>query len=132
MLKTKSVSLALTMALVSGLAFTAPASAQVGLGAATIADATNEGLVSSVGWRGRYYYGGGYYGYRRGYDPGAVAAAGVAGLAAGALIAGAMQPRTPTVRLDPAWVDYCSAKYRSFDPESGTYVGRDGRRRVCQ
>lgn len=26
----------------------------------------------------------------------------------------------------------CAQRYRSFDPASGTYVGRDGRRRVCQ
>ncbi|MEW6641133.1 MAG: BA14K family protein [Pseudomonadota bacterium] len=26
----------------------------------------------------------------------------------------------------------CAQRYRSFDPESGTYMGRDGRRHVCQ
>jgi hypothetical protein len=26
---------------------------------------------------------------------------------------------------------YCSLKYRSYDPESGTYLGYDGRRHPC-
>lgn len=54
---------------------------------------------AEAGWRGRGYYGGwnagyypggyGYYGYR-GYNPGAAVAAGVAGLAAGAIIGSAL------------------------------------------
>ncbi len=31
-----------------------------------------------------------------------------------------------------AWYDYCSRKYRSFDPRSGTFLGRDGVRYFCQ
>ncbi len=31
-----------------------------------------------------------------------------------------------------AWLDYCSRRYRSFDPYSGTFVGYDGRRYPCQ
>jgi hypothetical protein len=27
---------------------------------------------------------------------------------------------------------YCAQRYRSYDPASGTYHGRDGRRHVCQ
>jgi hypothetical protein len=27
---------------------------------------------------------------------------------------------------------YCAQRYRSYDPASGTYLGRDGRRHVCQ
>ena len=30
------------------------------------------------------------------------------------------------------WVNYCSSKYRSFDPSVGTYVGYDGYRHYCQ
>jgi len=26
----------------------------------------------------------------------------------------------------------CAARYRSFDPATGTYMGRDGRRHTCQ
>ena len=30
------------------------------------------------------------------------------------------------------WIAYCSAKYRSFDPRSGTFVGYDGQRHLCR
>ena len=30
------------------------------------------------------------------------------------------------------WLAYCSSKYRSFDPRSGTYLGYDGLRHPCQ
>lgn len=31
----------------------------------------------------------------------------------------------------PEWLRYCAAKYRNFDPATGTYVTRRGERRVC-
>jgi hypothetical protein len=31
----------------------------------------------------------------------------------------------------PGWEAYCFSRYRSFDPISGTYLGRDGRRHYC-
>jgi BA14K-like protein len=84
-------------------------------------------------YRRRYY--GGYY--RRGYNPGAAAAAGIAGLAAGAIIGGAIanqgaaaQPLPKT--QDPDFIAYCSRKYRSFDPVDGTYLARDGMRYECE
>jgi hypothetical protein len=30
------------------------------------------------------------------------------------------------------WYAYCNAKYRSFDPRSGTYLGYDGERHRCR
>jgi hypothetical protein len=72
-----------------------------------------------------YYHGGyRYYGYGWGYDPwGAVAAAGVVGLAAGAIAAGAVQATDS--------VAYCEQRYRSYDPRTGTYLGYDGYRHPC-
>ena len=32
----------------------------------------------------------------------------------------------------PEWYSYCARKYRSFDPRSGTYLGYDGYRHLCQ
>lgn len=32
----------------------------------------------------------------------------------------------------PAWYRYCSAKYRSFDPRSGTFQPYHGHRRLCR
>jgi hypothetical protein len=65
----------------------------------------------------------------------------VAGLAAGALIGGAIAsqqaaPPPPPYAAAPvgdeSWMAYCSQRYRSFDPASGTYLGYDGRRHMCQ
>lgn len=92
-------------------------------------------------------------------------AAGVIGLAAGAIIAGALsQPSTPTYAPPPpprvyyppqpaynayppapasvkyrggaqpwsqAWYNYCSQKFRSFNPKTGTYRGYDGADHFC-
>lgn len=32
----------------------------------------------------------------------------------------------------PAWYRWCSQIHRSFDPRSGTFIGRDGRERFCE
>ncbi len=32
----------------------------------------------------------------------------------------------------PAWYRWCSQMYRSFDPRSGTFIGRGGRERFCE
>jgi BA14K-like protein len=104
------------------------------------------------GWR--------HYNYYHGHSTGDVVAAGVLGLAAGALIAGiASQPvysapsysdpyRYRPVRnyyandgyyggyrsLQPwsrEWYHYCRNRYRSFDPSSGTFIGYDGQEHFC-
>ncbi len=105
-------------------------------------------------------------------DNSGLIAAGIVGLAVGAIIAGSVAPRrVETVpvrpRHDPAyyppepvssrrdeprviyadeqdeyyappepwtrdWYRYCHSRFRSFDPESGTYLGYDGYRHFCQ
>ena len=115
--------------------------------------------------RGGYGGHGGYYGhdYNRHHkrSRGDAVAAGVIGLAAGALIGGALasQPRyyepEPTYIIreprpapyrpyrndtyrasyepwSPQWYRYCSDRYRSFDARSGTFLGYDGQRHFCQ
>jgi hypothetical protein len=102
-----------------------PASAQaLRSGAAEFAQ--RGALVEQVQYR-RHYYGG----YRGGFDPGAAAALGIIGLAAGAIAGAALAP-APYVVGDPNWIAYCSSRYRSFDPMSGTYLGFDGNRHYCQ
>ena len=86
---------------------------------------------------GRPYYGygwGGWGGYPYYYGDGALLGAGIAGLAAGALIGSAAAAHPPGTRVvvNPEWVAYCSRRYKTFDPATGTYVGRDGRRHVCR
>ncbi len=39
---------------------------------------------------------------------------------------GVLQPFTP------AWYAYCAAKYRSFNPRTGTYTTYSGRQRFCR
>lgn len=60
--------------------------------------------------------------------------AGVLGFVLGAAIAGSQQEQQAVrSRLeDPNWIAYCARKYRSFDPNSGTYLGYDGLRHYCR
>ena len=71
----------------------------------------------------RYYRSRPYY---RHNDNGAALGL-LGGLAAGAIIGGVIagQPRTQ------AWYDYCARTYRSFNPQTGTYRGYDGRDHPC-
>ena len=66
------------------------------------------------GWRHRHHYGTG--------------AAAYGGLAAGAIIGGAIA--NSQARANDA-VAYCAQRYRSYDPASGTYLGYDGNRHAC-
>ncbi|WP_244631022.1 BA14K family protein [Aureimonas sp. ME7] len=109
------------------------------------------------GWGGpryygnRGYYGGrGYYGNRgyyrhRGHSGGAAVAGAIVGLGVGAAIASAAQPRyverpvrryaAPAYRAEPwsrEWYRYCAARYRSFDPGSGTFQPYNGPRQFCR
>ena len=86
---------------------------------------------------------------------GAAVAAGVIGLAAGAILLGATNrptyagppaasysppaPYPGTVQgsvgyqpWSPAWYNYCSSKYRSFNQATGTYTTYQGEQRFCQ
>lgn len=101
------------------------------------------------GYRGGYRHGGygyGYgYGYGRRHHHGDAVAGAIFGLAAGAIIAGAAsQPRygnshssaryngyAPEPWSDD-WYAYCASKYRSFDPDSGTFQPYRGPRRLCR
>lgn len=81
------------------------------------------------GWNGPGWYGGGYYS-----DPGAALAAGVIGLAAGAMIAGAMNQQGYAAQPRYAandYVAYCSQRYRTFNPATGTYIAKGGYERRC-
>jgi hypothetical protein len=108
--------------------------------------------------------------HHRNHDAGALVAAGVLGLAVGAIVAGANRgphyydepvygggyqpyprPYRQHYRVVPrpvyddgygagyasfepwsaAWYDYCERRYRTFDPQSGTFIGNDGRQHFC-
>jgi hypothetical protein len=58
-----------------------------------------------------------------GGNAGAVAAGAALGLFLGAVIATEAQRQQA--------IEYCARRYRSYDPESMTYLGRDGYRHPC-
>ncbi len=80
---------------------------------------------ASGGFRGGRGYrgGGGGYGYGYGGNGGAAAAGFLGGLFLGAIIANEAQHNQG--------VDYCIHRYRSYDPNSMTYLGYDGRCHSC-
>lgn len=112
----------------------APASAQVARAQSASQPAVSDNLVQNVQWRGRYYRGpyrgwygprwrGRYYGWR-----GRDAAIG-AGVATGLIVGGALAAQS-RAQADSA-VEYCMNRFRSYDPQSGTYLGYDGNRHPC-
>nr|WP_235885049.1 BA14K family protein [Bradyrhizobium frederickii] len=62
--------------------------------------------------------------YRHHYGSGAAV---LGGLAAGAVIGGAIANSQAQANANA----YCSQRYRSYDPTSGTYLGYDGMRHPC-
>lgn len=104
--------------------------------------ATSYAQYGGRGYYGRQGYGGRYYGRRSG---GGVAAGVIGGLAAGALIGGAIASQASPAYGAPVygepvyaapgggdWLAYCSQRYQSFDPASGTFLGYDGLRHPCE
>ncbi|MFA6264702.1 MAG: BA14K family protein [Pseudolabrys sp.] len=85
------------------------------------------------GYRGGYHHGG----YHRGggyYGGGAA----LGGFAAGAILGGALAARP--YYGGPGYyaydegdgdVGYCMSRFKSYDPQSGTYLGYDGYRHPC-
>jgi hypothetical protein len=112
---------------------TAPASAQVARAQSALQPVASDSLVQNVQWRGRYYRGpyrgwygpryGRYYGWR-----GRDAAIG-AGIASGLIVGGALAAQS-RAQADSA-VEYCMNRFKSYDPQSGTYLGYDGKRHPC-
>ena len=83
--------------------------------------------IVNVRWRGGRHDGWRHHGWRHrhhhhGWGPA------IGGLAAGAIIGGAIA----NSRAEAAETDaYCSQRFKSYDPSSGTYLGYDGHRHPC-
>ena len=130
---------------ISGLAATllamtlaAPASALPVDAAASAAPSAELGDVQFRQHRGfgRHGFGPRRFGdARRSYDHrGMALGAGLAGLAAGAIIGSAISGAQTEYGPAPVQGDadaYCASRFRSYDPGSGTYMGFDGRRHSC-
>ncbi|WAP67591.1 BA14K family protein [Jiella pelagia] len=89
----------------------------------------------------RGHHRGRYYG-RRHHNNGAAVGAGIAGLAIGAIVGGALandrnyDRPVPLYRVRPGGgygnhVARCEARYRSYDARSDTFLGYDGHRHRC-
>lgn len=141
MLKTLTVAAALAgSVMIAAPASAAPLGATAG--SAPAFSAAGKDPVQNVQY---YRYGPRYgYGYRGGYwrgGRGAAVGAGVAaGILGGALAAGALAapaypvypaPAPVYVAPDADAIAYCSRRFRSYDPETGTYIGAGGVVRSC-
>jgi hypothetical protein len=122
----RTANLLTTAALIGATAFAsvapvsaAPLVSQPGLATAVPSN------TETVQWRRGYRHGG--YGYRRGYGGGGAV---LGGLAAGALIGGAIAASNANAAAQQN-AAYCSQRYRSYDPGSGTYMNNDGNRYPC-
>lgn len=94
--------------------------------AATTGAFVAAGVSPAFAQRGRGRGRGGGWGRGRGNGVGAAVGIGVgAAIIGGAIAASAAEQQ----RRDA--VSYCMQRYRSYDPESQTYLGSDGMRRPC-
>jgi hypothetical protein len=102
----------------------APSPAALGLASAEHGGLTEVQYRGRRGWHGHRGWRGGrhYYGRRGGIGAGVIG-----GLAAGAIIGGAIAAQQPAGNA----VAYCQSRFRSYDPSSGTYLGYDGLRHAC-
>jgi hypothetical protein len=95
------------------------------------------------GWREHQWRGDRHH-HHRGGNAGGLIAAGVAGLMLGAALSNANRydpPPAPVPYRDVDtyvepygghdWARYCSQKFATYDPATGTYLAADGRRYPC-
>ncbi len=116
----------------TALAFAGPANSAPLLANQAALVNTAPSLTESVQYYRRYGYGGYRYGPRYGYRGyGYGGAAVVGGLAAGAIIGGAIAAGQANAAAQQH-VAYCSQRYRSYDPASDTFLSRDGNRYLCR
>ena len=116
----------------TALSFSVPAISAPMLNQAPLAASVPTATENVQYYRGRGGYGRGYGyggGYRRGYGGGGSGAL-IGGLAAGAIIGGAIAASQANAAAQQN-ANYCAQRYRSYDPQSGTYLNNDGNRYSC-
>ncbi|MGH6865152.1 MAG: BA14K family protein [Methyloceanibacter sp.] len=126
------------------------AAALVGATALIFAVPAEAGRGHGHGWGGPRYVQNNYY-YRRGSGGGNTLGAGLLGFGVGAIVGSALTPREVYVApppqpvyapvapvaygpepWSPDWYTYCYSRYRSFNPNDGTFVGYDGIVHFCR
>jgi hypothetical protein len=124
------------------------AAALVGVKALTMAAPAEAGRGHGKGWKGggggRYVQHNHYYKRRDGIS---ALGAGLLGLGVGAIVGSALAPREVYVAppapaytrarygppaWTPDWYSYCYSRYRSFNPNTGTFIGYDGYEHFCR
>ena len=130
-MRTGKLLAAVLLAGATALAVSQPATAAPLRNDAALSKAAPAGDVTNVqyyrrGYGHRHHYHVGYH--RRGYGYGGTAAGVGIGLAAGAVIGGAIAASQAQAQQNHA---YCSQRYRSYDPASGTYLNNNGNRYPC-
>jgi len=130
--------LAMSIAPFANVAFAMPVANPLAIKNAVSTD------IKTVQWRGYYgrgYYGRGYYGPGWGWGAGLLGGAIIGGMLAAPYYYGPgpyyygggpyyAQPGYVAPRQGNA-VAYCMQRFRSYDPNSGTYLGNDGYRHPC-
>lgn len=108
----------------------APLSPAMTAGAQTHVDQgiTNVQWRGRHGWHGHRGHGGWHGGYRHHRHSGYGWGPAIGGLAAGAIIGGAIANSNAAAGGS---VSYCMNRFKSYDPASGTYLGYDGIRHPC-
>jgi hypothetical protein len=102
-------------------------------GIAAITLAASSMLAASPASAQRWHHGGGHGGGYHHHYHGGGGGAFIGGLAAGAILGGALasRPYYGAYAYDGNAVAYCESRFKSYDPASGTYLGYDGYRHPC-
>jgi hypothetical protein len=113
----------------TALAFGAPATAAPLAPDTSLRSSLAADGIQNVQWRHRHWNHRPHWGHRHwhrrhyGWGPA------IGGLAAGAIIGGAIASSQAQAQANE--VAYCSQRFKSYDPASGTYLGYDGIRHPC-
>jgi hypothetical protein len=119
------------------MSYPGPAAAAPAANMSAIAKAPIVDLVP-VRWGGGWH--GGWHGGWRGGGWGYYGGGFAAGAILGGMLAAPYDYPSPYYYGDPGYyedaapdgaVDYCMRRFRTYDPNSGTYMGNDGRRHPC-
>jgi hypothetical protein len=134
LLKSKSLAAAAVLGLATVVPLTGIANAaKVGNPNAAFgiagANAATDVQYRRGGWRGGHRHGGWRGGRGRHYHGGRGAGLGI-GLATGAIIGGIIGAQQAPMYAGDA-ESYCMSRFKSYDPQSGTYLGYDGLRHPC-